>query len=84
LRARHVANVDLLDDMSSEGSSDGDGIDDITVVTAEGNVWPFHSDTEINNCKISCIDLENRRFATKDGNIYLFNDAIQHLNSLIS
>jgi hypothetical protein len=85
LRARHVATVDLPDDMSSEGSGtgNGDGIDDATVATPEGNVWPFHADTEINSSKISYIDLENRRVATEDGSFYSFNDAIQHLNSLI-
>jgi len=82
LRARHISTIDLDDDMSSEGSVDP-AVDDISVVSAEGNVWPFHSDIEINNSLVTCINLVSRTVATEDTRIYSFNEAIEHLNSLI-
>ena len=51
--------------------------------TDEGNVWPFHSDTEIEGSKIKGIDISNQ-VVTMENNIrQIFNETIDKINSSI-
>jgi hypothetical protein len=78
LKARNISTAQVDDD--DMASMDNDDASD---ATDEGNVWPFHSNTEIEGSKIKDIDIRNQ-VVTMENNIrHTFNEAIDKINSSI-
>jgi len=78
LQARNIStsqvDVEDLDSLSNDDASDA---------TDEGNVWPFHSDTEIEGSKIKAIDIRNQVVTTENNIRHTFNETIDKINSSI-
>ncbi len=77
LRVRRIA---VPSDDTSCGSED---VDDVSISTDEGDVWPLHSDTEIQGSKVSCIDIGNQLVTTENQIIRSINVAINIINDML-